>query len=84
MDHLKRYKVFEEVNDMDIGFNLTNILTKSPDDPKSPEYKRLIEITKRGNLYKYLATGQRKLTFGMLKDLHKDAIEFKRMREIKQ
>ncbi len=84
MEYLKSYKVFEEVNDIDIGFNLTNFLDQAPTAPTDPKYDNLIEITKRGNLYKYLVTGERKLTFGMLKDLHKDALKFKKNREIKQ
>ncbi len=86
MDYMKSYKdkLNEEVNDMDIGFDLTTIFNKIPDDPKSPEVQRLIEIAKKGNLYKYITTGERKLTFGMLKALHEDALAFKKKRELTQ
>lgn len=74
----------EEVNDMDIGFDLTNALNKIPKDPEDPIYIKIREIAKQGNLYKYLVTGQRNLTFGMLKALHRDALEFKKNRELRQ
>lgn len=84
MNHLEPYKLFEEVNDMDIGFELTDIFAKLPEDAEDPVYKRMLDVAKEGKMYKYLATGQRQLTFGMLKALHQDAIDFKKKRELKQ
>lgn len=85
MDYLKSYnQLNEEVRDFDEGFELKDIFERIPDDPKDPALEELKAIARKGNLYKYLATGQRKLTFGMLKDLHADALKFKKSREYKQ
>jgi hypothetical protein len=91
MDHLKSYKdkLNEEVLDIDQGLNLTAGFDQLLDfskksDPKDPRVQKLLEIAKKGELYRYMVSGQRELTFGMLKALHRDALEFKRNREIKQ
>ena len=47
-------------------------------------YIKLKQIAKQGNLYKYLVTGERQLTFGMLRALHADAMKFKKSREFRQ
>lgn len=83
MDHLESYKVFEEFQDIDDGINLTSIFDKG-EKLKDPDVQRLIELSKKGHLYKYVASGQRNLTFGMLKALHEDALEFKKNREYRQ
>lgn len=72
MEHLKH--IYEEFQDIDAGVNLTNIFSNIPDDPQDPDYLKIKEIAMNGNLYKYLTSGQRKLTFGMLKSLHQDAL----------
>jgi len=82
MEHLKH--IYEEFQDIDAGVNLTNIFSNIPDDPQDPDYLKIKEIAMNGNLYKYLTSGQRKLTFGMLKSLHQDALKFKKSRELKQ
>jgi len=83
--NIKRYnQLNEEVRDFDDGINLVNIFDNVPTDPKSEEYQRILEIAKKGQLYKYLATGQRNFTFGMLKALHQDSLSFKKNRELKQ
>jgi hypothetical protein len=86
MEYLKSYKQLnEEVLDVNYGIDLTQrFLEKMPKDPEEPAYKRLKEIAKNGNLYKYLVSGDKKLTFGMLKALHADALKFKQNRELKQ
>jgi hypothetical protein len=84
LNHIKSFndQIFEEVKDIDDGFKLA--FAKIQEPRTSLEYERLKKISKRGNLYKYLATGQRQLTFGMLKALHEDALEFKKNRELTQ
>jgi len=86
MKHVKSYKdkLNEEVLDVDYGVNLTSLIDNMPTKPEDPEYQRIKEIAKHGNLYKYLVTGQRQLSFGMLKALHADALKFKQNRELKQ
>lgn len=81
MKHVKH--INEEFQDVDMGLNLFDILRQA-ENPKNPEFEKIKEIAKKGNLYKYLTTGQRKLTFGMLKSLHQDALKFKKDREIRQ
>lgn len=90
MNHIKSYnKLNEEVRDFDEGFELKDvfgIFDKVEDIKKTndPNYKRLLEISKKGNLYRYVISGQKRLTFGMLKALHQDALRFKKDREIRQ
>lgn len=80
MTHIKR---INEVFDIDYGFEFSNMDFKK-EDPKDPNVQKLVNMAKGGNLYRYLASGQRNLTFGMLKALHQDAITFKEQREFKQ
>lgn len=80
---MKHLKTLNEHKDLDFGFDFSKVnfsLEKNMD----PKIKPYIEIAKQGHLYKYLESGQHNLTFGMLKDLHKEAIEFKEKREYKQ
>lgn len=86
MKYLKSYEnvLNEELRDFDEGFELKNILANISDDPRDPNYLKILEIAKKGELYKCLATGQKQLTFGMLKALYRDAIEFKKNRELRQ
>lgn len=88
MKHLKTYnKLNEEVLDFDAGFELKNPFDKeiiSTSKPESQQYKRVKEIAQNGNLYKYLVTGERNFTFGMLRALHEDALMFKKRRELIQ
>jgi len=81
MNNLKSYnELNEEVRDFDNGLNLDldSVINRIPKDPEDPVYKRIKEIAKEGNLYKYLATAPREFTFGMLKALHSDAIKFRK------
>ena len=80
---MKHIKPIYEFMDFDLGINLSNINFEKEKEV-DPKTTALINIAKEGRLYKYLESGQHKLTFGMLKDLHKEAIEFKEKREYKQ
>lgn len=85
MKHLKPYEKIYEWQDIDAGLNISaNMFDNMPDNPSDSAYIKLKEIAKQGNLYKYLVTGERQLTFGMLRALHADALKFKKSREFRQ
>jgi hypothetical protein len=85
MNYLKSYNKLYEWQDIDTGLNLSNDFFKNiPNDPVDPNYIKLKQIAKQGKLYKYLTTGERQLTFGMLRALHADAMKFKKSREFRQ
>lgn len=79
MKHIKR---LNEHKDFDLGFDIPSFNIK--DNKINPKIQPYIEIAKQGHLYKYLESDQHQLTFGMLRDLHKEAIDFKEKREYKQ
>jgi len=80
---MRHIKSINEHKDIDIGFDFKNFDWLSDDESKKKQ-KIIINAAKNGHLYKYLESGQTQLTFGMLRDLHKEAIEFKERREYKQ
>ena len=81
---IKKFAIFEEIGlgdypfDMD-NFNIENFFNPKPTEKE--EFKRKVkEVAKSGKLYNQLASGRR-LTFGVLKAIHQDAIQFKERRE---
>lgn len=79
---MKHIKTINEHKDLDMGFDFTHF--NSNDETSDSNIKPFIKIAKKGHLYKYIESGQNQLTFGMLRDLHKEAIEFKERREYRQ
>jgi len=82
---IKKFKIFEEVemvgSDMTKGMpsNINDIFSQK--DEKYEEFKKqMIEVAKKGKLYNQIASGKR-LTFGVLKAFHHDALKFKEHRE---
>lgn len=78
---ITKFKLYEELGVGEFDLNLSSdFFIKLPPDEKKIMYDKIKEVAKKGKLYNQLTSG-RKLTFGVLKAIHHDAIEFKEHRE---
>jgi len=75
---IKLYEFVDDIYDF-TSIDISNIFSFKSDE----ELKKIKEVAKQGKLYNQLASGK-KLTFGVLKALHSDAIKFKENREYLQ
>jgi hypothetical protein len=73
-------KYLKEVKDFDIGYKGI-IQTKKEISDEDIEKQYLINLGKKGELIKYLKKDTTQVTFGVFKDLFKDAISYKSKRE---
>lgn len=80
---MRYLKLFEEVRDVNIGVDLTKIdpFWNHSDSDEDIEKKYLIALGKKGELIKHLKKDTTQITFGMLKDIWHDALEYKKKRE---
>ena len=82
MKNLKSYKELNEVMDIDVGFDLkfTDLFNQTDYEEIKKTYFQ--ELGRSGELLRYLKARNYRLQFGMLKSLFKDAITYKRKREL--
>lgn len=81
MKHIRSYyEINEEVKDFDYGFDLTNAIENANENDIEKAYWD--GLGKSGELLRYMNKRHYDFTFGILKSLFKDAISFKKKREI--
>ena len=79
MKKIKTYKDFVKEN---VGYSDVGEIENYTDKISSSEYDE--ELGKKGELSKYFRENGKKFTFGVLKCIFKDAIDYKHKREIKK
>jgi hypothetical protein len=83
MIHLNKYNDFEKMNEvesMEIPIDSTKTsIFSSIKDPEE-EYEKI--LGRKGQLSIYLRKNGKKFTFGVLKNIFKDAVEYKKKREL--
>jgi hypothetical protein len=82
MQHLLKYNNFNKINESEmvgIPANLTNLFEKTPKEIES-EYEK--QLGHKGHLSEYFRQTGRVFTFGVLKNIFKDAVAYKKKREL--
>jgi len=79
---ITEFKLFEEIGMEDYPINLVSNIFVKPSNLKEDIImtNKIKDVAKKGKLYNQLTSGK-KLTFGILKAIHQDAIKFKENRE---
>jgi hypothetical protein len=79
---IKKFSLFETVDDM-YDFSSADYSNIFKSDLNNEDLNKIKKVAKNGKLYNQLSSGK-KLTFGVLKALHSDALKFKENREYLQ
>ena len=82
---MKNYKSFVKIYEMESNEMPINVINSHIDkDPKKAkeEYEKI--LGREGKLSEYLKNNNEKFTFGILKSIFEDAIEYKKNRELKK
>jgi len=83
MEHLNNFVEFEklyEVESMDIPIDVTKTSIFSDLKDTEKEYEKI--LGRRGELGKYLHEQNKEFTFGILRNIFKDAVDYKKKREL--
>ena len=83
MEYLTKYSDFERINEvesMDMPIDVTKSYPIPNNKDPEKEYEKI--LGRKGELSEYLRKNGKKFTFGVLKNIFKDAVEYKKKREL--